>query len=335
MKFAMSLIAVAGIAAAANAATTLAWEASTDGGATWSSAVNANPGDSVRLRLKVSLNYDINVGPERGESGFAGINVLPSLSNFNPGDTVAALSNEFTPEGSSGNPFGTRTYGAGNLTVANAYFDPALSLTVTQLNSFSGGAAFNGAGVPRGAAPGGVIASQVGGFGRQAPFAANGTAGNGVPTSSVVANVLQWRAAVISNGGVSFAQQPQGNSNITAFVVQGRGTAGTTDDQRSSSARTVGSSYPVGVGDLGEDFLGLTNIVLFEYGITLGSDGAARTLVQSSTSLIPAKWFTNSSGSTSVEDQAVTTGATISIVPAPGALALLGLGGLVAGRRRR
>lgn len=334
MKFAMSLMAVAGIAAAANAATTLSWEVSTDGGATWASNAVATPGSAVQFRLRASLAYDVAVGPERGELGFAGINVLPRLSNFGGGDVAIPLSGESTPEGTAANPFGTRTYGASNLTVANAYFDPSLALTATALNNYTAGNAFNGPGVPTGSAPGGVVGAQVPGFGRQAPFAANGTGTNGIATSSVVGGELQWKATVIGNG-VSFSQQAPNFSSISAVVVQGRNTGATTDDQRSSTPRPLGSSFPVGMQDAGEDGLGLSGFVLFTYGIILGNDGSARTLTQTGDALIAAKWYTNGTGSTSVEDIASMIPASVSIVPAPGALALLGLSGLVVARRRR
>lgn len=336
MKFAMSLLAVAGIAAAANAATTLAWEVSTDNGATWGPAAALSSSGDVRIRLTVSLGYDHNLGPERGEIGFAGINVLPQLSNFGAGDSVAALGTELTPEGSSGNPFGTRTYGASNLTVANAYFDPTFSGNV---NAYVQAFAFNGAGVPRGDGGGGHVIPQTPGFGRQAPFAANGTGSNGVPVSSVAGGNLEWRAGVISNGGVSFVQQAAQFSSISAIVVAGKNTAATTDDVKSTALRGLGSTFPAGMQDLGDDFLGLSNLVLFEYGITLDASSGPRTLVQSCNPLINAKWFTSAAGTTSVEDGLgtglVVVPASISIVPAPGAIALLGLGGLVAGRRRR
>jgi hypothetical protein len=343
MKFAMSLIALAGIATVANAATTLTWDVSTDGGLTWSSAVNANPGDSVQIRLRASLDYVPTqdefgdwIPAARGENGFGGVNVLPRLSNFGAGDTVAAMAAEATPEGSGTNPFGTRIYGATNLSGPNSFFDPAFIGNATATNGYSAQNAFNGAGVPTSASPGGMLNQLPGGFGRQAPFGANGTNSNGVPVSAVESGELRWRAGVISNAGVSFVNLPSSQSSINAFVVVGQNTAATTDDRRSSGVRTVGGTFPAGRQDLGVDGFGLQNLVLFVYGITLSpSNNAERTLTQNSDSLIPAKWFTNAAGTTSVSDAAVTVPASITVIPTPGALALLGLGGLVATRRRR
>jgi uncharacterized protein (TIGR03382 family) len=56
----------------------------------------------------------------------------------------------------------------------------------------------------------------------------------------------------------------------------------------------------------------------------------------STTGAREATWYGNTTESAgSVKGAVVVNGASIHIIPAPGSLALIGLGGLVAGRRRR
>lgn len=89
----------------------------------------------------------------------------------------------------------------------------------------------------------------------------------------------------------------------------------------------------------------LQNIEVFTFAITLGADPADRTLTIDTpeagfgnrvSGAATVRWFTNLNESTGSTLTAATVGAaSINVVPAPGALALMGLGGLVAGRRRR
>lgn len=95
--------------------------------------------------------------------------------------------------------------------------------------------------------------------------------------------------------------------------------------------------------------LGITDLALFTWGMNFSSTRTGSmsfTIPQegfrtSGTTANPpstrsATWVTSSSPFTTVEAPTLDTiGATLTFVPTPGAAALLGLGGLVAGRRRR
>ena len=304
MKFAMSLIAVAGIAAAANAAqTNLVWNVSVNGGA-FSASANANPGDTLTYRLRVTLDTVGGTGaaiPVGG--GLAGFNFLPTLANFNPGDTALVLSTESFSTGSAGNPVPLTAIVHPDLGPINVYTG---TLPVTGRR---GGGAFGG------------------GIGRQGPFGANGPNTSGVATSSVVANTLFWRSAVISNAGVSLSQLNAGNSNVIIPLLDDNLTPGDTTDDTVNFAGN-GGSFANG---------GRTNLTVFTYSVVLGPDSAFRTLIGSSSTLTPVQWFTSAAGASASHTgvSVTTTDASVNVVPAPGALALLGLGGLVAIRRRR
>lgn len=298
MKFATSLIAVAGLAAAANAATSsLTWQVSVNGGAYGASAL-ANPGDTLTFRLRVALTGNTGAGSIGGSGGLAGFNFLPTLSNFGGGDTALALNAEQFPEGSANNPF------------PGVINHPDLG-TIT--NVYTGvPATFRGPG-------------NVGGTGRNAPWGANGTNTNGVATSSVAAGVLSWRAGVIGNAGVSLSQLNANNAAISAVTgIDDAGTPGDTSDD-GLIVSTIGSFANNS----------RTNLFVFSYTVVLGSDNAERTLVASSSVLTPVQWFTSAAGASSSTAGPAVTEASVTVTPAPGALALLGLGGLVATRRRR
>jgi uncharacterized protein (TIGR03382 family) len=128
-------------------------------------------------------------------------------------------------------------------------------------------------------------------------------------------------------------------------LTQWLGTAGNTSG---------GSGVPIGqLNDVGRTSndpafnTNLQNIVIFKYKITLSTDTAVRTLTMdapaagignrsSVTGNGQIYWFATSSEPTGqIRGDASVMTASISIVPTPASLALLGLGGLAIGRRRR
>jgi len=300
MKFATSLIAVAGLAAAANAATSsLTWQVSVNGNA-FAASQSAAPGDTLTFRLRVSLTGNSGAGSIGGSGGLAGFNFLPTLGGFTGTDTALALNSEQFPEGSVNNPF------------PGVINHPDLG-TIT--NVYTGvPATFRGPG-------------NVGGTGRNAPWGSNGTNTNGVAAANVAAGVLSWRAGVIGNAGVSLSQLNANNSAISAVTgIDDAGTPGDTTDD----GLLVGT-----IGSFANN--GRTNLFVFSYSVVVGGGGTEnRAMLASSSVLTPVQWFTSSAGASASTAGPAVTDATVSIiVPAPGALALLGLGGLVATRRRR
>lgn len=306
MKFAMSLVAIAGLAAAANAAqSTLAWQVSVNGG-TFGNSANAAAGDTLTFRLRVSYDAVGGTGSTiAAGGGLAGFNFLPTLSNFGSNDTAIALGNESFPTGSPGNPLPLTAVNHPDLGVVNVYTG-ALP-------------------IPGRHGPGAVG----GATGRQAPFAANGTNANGKATSNVAAGVLTWRAGVIGDAGVSVAQLNANNSGISAPVLSDNGTPEDTSDDFIDFGASGGSFASSG----------RSNVVVFTYSVLLGESLADRTMIGSASPLTPVQWFTSASGNSASHDGVAVTAIAASVfvpgVPAPGALALLGLGGLVATRRRR
>jgi len=264
MKYAIALVAAAGIAASANAQNTkLIFEASVNGGPWTMNLAEANPGDVVKIRLSAAL---INYNGTRSILGFSGITLQPTLSGWNAGsgDTVAGF---------------------------DAFSDTR--------------------------AGGGVAA---GGNGRQFPFNTGAPMTTSSPSGEATTfvdggNTLRWSGALNTAGG--------------STLTRGLGLAQQTQ------------------GLLGGDFSTSTNPVLFVYQVTIGAsragaaDGSEFLTASAPLNLINlarGSWYTAANGLNTV-NAAVTTDTImpvrINIVPTPGALALLGLGGLVAGRRRR
>lgn len=262
MKKTIIMLAVAGLAAAANAqtapsSTRLIFEASTDAGATWNASVNATPGSTVYVRTRVVL-----AGDSTSVLGLAGITFQPTLSNFLASDARVAFDNDATGAGTSENP---------------------------QTNT-----------------------------GRILPFASAGmgsSSASGLLTSfRDPGNVLRF-AGANATGAV-----PGGTNNNLAHGV--------------NSAQTPQSIS-------GTNFRGGTDVVVFRYAITV-NDPTVRDMVagipQGAVQNNRGSWYRTASGTGSL---LATMGDSVSAVihvvevPAPGAMAILGLGGLVATRRRR
>lgn len=141
----------------------------------------------------------------------------------------------------------------------------------------------------------------VNGNGRFAPFAAS--AATALPTSSLAAGVL-------TIGGSGTGGRIASGQNAPSLA----GTRFETDNPVAifQFTITVGAAYNLG------DVITLS-IADFLNPTTTG-----------------ARWYNNIGGTTAVNDpNPVLRSGTLTFVPTPGALALLGLGGLVAGRRRR
>lgn len=91
----------------------------------------------------------------------------------------------------------------------------------------------------------------------------------------------------------------------------------------------------------------LENVLVFQFGFTLSSDTALRSLVidvptagfgnrNSTTGEREMYWFATGSETTGqIRGAALSSSATVNVVPTPASIALLGLGGLIVGRRRR
>lgn len=277
----------------------LTWQASLNGGA-YSSSVIAWPGDTVRLRLRVSLTGNTGAGSIGGSGGLAGFNFLPTLTNFGNDDIPVALDDEQFIEGWAENPFGGVIHHPTLGTVTNVY-----------------------QGVPstfRG--PG-----NVGGTGRNAPWGANGTNQAGKPIANTANNLLTWRAGTIQGTGVSLSQWNSGFSGVSA--VTGVDDAGTPNDPSDDALIT--------------SFLGSfannsrTNLLVFSYEFVCSATPAlSETMLASCSVLSQIGWFTASGGTLQLTDSVSIADALIHrMVPAPGGVALLGLAGAFAVRRRR
>jgi uncharacterized protein (TIGR03382 family) len=141
----------------------------------------------------------------------------------------------------------------------------------------------------------------VNGNGRLAPFAAS--AATSLPTSSLSAGVL---------------------------TIGGSGTGGRI---------AIGQNAPTLAGTR---FVASNPVAIFQFTFTVGSNynlGDNISIVVSNflnQATTGARWYNNLNGTTAVNDpNPVLTTGVLTFVPTPGSLALLGLGGLVAGRRRR
>ncbi len=253
------IVAIAGLATIASAATTVQYQVRTLGG-TWGSSVDALPGATVEFRALVSTDAAVQ--------GLAGFNSQPMFSNTVAGDAFAAFN--------------------GNTGVAD-------------LES---------------------------GYGRRAFTGLSGV--NTVNTlrghTNLVAGVRYMRIA--QNNTTNFPGSGTGANNVN-------GAGGVPITQY--SAGLAGSSFVAQTTDL----------EVYRFAIVLGADTDARTLVLSAanatmivgtaTPLVArATWYDGQTAFSSITDPITSVAsASINVVPTPGALALLGMGGLIAGRRRR
>jgi len=265
------IVAIAGLATIASAATTVQYQVRTIGG-TWGSSVDALPGATVEFRALLSTDQNV--------AGFAAFNSQPMVSD----------------------------------TVATDAFAPFLA---------TGGAAFSfGGGIND-------FDANPGSYGRRST---NGLAG--ISTT----NALRGHTNLSS--GVRYMRIAQ--NNTTNFPGSGTGA-----NNVNGAGGVAMSQNPATFA--GPNFIGGTeNIEMYRFAfIVSASGGDGRVL--SVSSALPAmivgtatplvarvNWYTSTDSSALLTD-AITAvnAATINVVPTPGALALLGMGGLIAGRRRR
>lgn len=263
MKYALAIVAAAGLASVANAATSINFDVSSDGGATWGSSVTVNPGATVQVRMRLQLSGATALG-------FSGMTSQPVLSNWSAGDA------------------------------RNAFTFPGVDNTGVATTE----TAYDGRH---------VLSSPASNTGRIFPFGSGGqgaTSSSGLLTSFV-------------DGGNRLRFAGSKNTTETTNVAWG----------------VAGAQQPPSLA--GTNFVSSLNATIFRYSITLdAANQAERSLVASVVQVSGglAKWYLNTAGTSVLNDNALSTNVgTINVVPipAPGALALLGLGGMVAARRRR
>lgn len=282
-----SLVAIAGLAAAANAQSLLNLQVSTDG-LNWSDNVEvvAAPGTNTTVLMRASISYTGSTPA----FGFASLTWQPVFSNVRAADVV--------------DPFATQ------------------------------GNNLNGGGVILDASP------LDGPFGRIQPFASTGPSGTqayavhrhtamsgGAPDGNFLRiarnDITRW----MGTGPTTTASAVNNFNGAGGVACVQKATPGTADPARNDS---------------------ISNVVIFQIALTLDGvpDGDTHIIgVEAPTAGMSrnsnngnreASWFGPAGdNSGSVKGIVEVDGATITITPAPGALALLGLGGLIVGRRRR
>lgn len=297
----MSLMAVAGLALAAHAGTSrLEIQVSKDGGI-WSNAVtvNQNAGDSGRVLVRYAISWVPGINDTGVPAGFASMTFQPIFANVRTGDVIA-------PFAASGNNIN----GGG------------INLDATPLN---------------------------GPFGRPRPFASTGPAATN-PSSMGNRYIVHSHSS--GSGGA-----PAGNfyriarNDITRWMGTGptsgvaannnfNGSGGIAVVQKGSG--NVGSNDPV-------FNVSIQNVVLFQIAINVAPVGVEEhhTITldvpiagfggrNRNTGLREASWFTGPTDSFgNYKGVIFVHQAQINIVPTPGALGLLALGGMLGSRRRR
>lgn len=278
------------------AGTRVVFQASVDGGSTWHASVNALPGSQVTFRIVTSLVNNTGAGSVPVGGGLATLNIRPTLSNWTIGDQVVP----FDPEG----------FGDG----ASLYIAPSPPPAGTLVGP-------------------GVRSPNVNG--RLAPFASNGTNGNGLPQGSVDGGVLTFRSAVIANNGVSINQHLPSASGVQGWDGH-TWTDGTdlytnpTPTQIANLGLVQNSFFAGSVHNFSR-----TNVVGFRYTITLDANNLTeRTLTQSG-AFLNAGWCRDLFFGTQPVPLETLTAATVNVIPAPGATAMLLVGAVVSLRRRR
>jgi len=145
----------------------------------------------------------------------------------------------------------------------------------------------------------------------------------GTVASFPVSNTLS------SDGTSNLAGKFSNTSPASNIALRGAGTAGAAIDRSTLTQNITLQNLPVGSGgQAGND------VVFMTFGFDLGTSAADRTLVLSTGTRTNVAIYTTPGGSSS-SASSTSDNASIIVTPAPGVMALVGLGGLVAGRRRR
>jgi uncharacterized protein (TIGR03382 family) len=182
---------------------------------------------------------------------------------------------------------------------------------------------------------GGSVTEASGLFGRISPFAATGAVATDpyrghIQTVSGTQYLRIARTVITNWVGV-------GPTTTTAAANNFNGSGGLPAVQLSQSQAT---------GTQPAFNTSISNVVLAKFAFTLSADGASRTLTVgaptegmsriAATGARAASWFESASDSFgNIKADVQVVNATVEVIPAPGALGLLGAGGLVALRRRR
>ena len=347
-----SLIAVAGMSVAAHGQVVMRMLVSNDGGATWGSNVNVDPTINNHVDVLVTVSY---TGTSTSIAGIGSANFQPIVSNWDNTGAGATI-DHLSPIGQGGNTLGTMINAQSS---SSGVGSPNPYLTGTP-----GGA--GGTAVPAGP-------YQAGTYGRVLPFgrtfldganAIQGFLHVNPPTDQLgrtyaagtymriaQGNIPDWFNATTNNSGGS-------GVNVAQLYAVGR----TTSDPNFWGNQDF-------VYDPGDPDNGIPatytptanghnerrqNVQVFRFGIDLSNETTARTLLvdaplagqqvsTGTTRYIGLYTTSNASNPNPASQIAFGTGATqssvvsgtITIIPTPASLALLGLGGLVVGRRRR
>ena len=291
------IVAIAGIAAAADAAV-ITYQVRPVGVTAWSSSINVNPGTEVEFRAIV--RYD---GPAQ---------IIQTIQ-------IPALDENGDPiYDEQGNPVTVPFTGPFNVRgIAGVNTQPTVSNWNTATDSL---AAFNTTG---------VVANLNTQYGRKS-FAGSVN----LPVSSAL------RGHTNNVSGVSYLRIAQNNTTNWVGVGPTAGTSGANNFNGAGGVTTT--QYPPSLA--GAQFISnLTALEIQRFQITVGG-AALRTLEISSSPLALSEldglrrvqWYTDSGLLTPFDDNAITfNSALVNVVPTPGAIALLGMGGLLAARRRR
>ena len=266
-----SIVAVAGIAAAATAQTTIDLQVSLDG-ITWDNTVNAAPGQTVQSRIL--FTYTGTAVP----LGFASAVVQPTVSGW----------------GADLNFLGLVNNGQGGNTTS----------------------------------PAGVVDDVVGAYGRIRPFGRN--------------------AYSATNALKGFVQESVGVNYLRISQTQTTSFPGGTGNTTGNGGIQIAQLNDIGRTPADPAFqTGSTDVVGFKFGFAIdGGTANFRSLdvtiplagIGNRLAGVGGQVFyfaTQSETAGSLRGLVTVDGATVNIIPAPAALALLGLGGLVGGRRRR